>query len=97
MDKVTQGQLWQSLRDTAAFNFQKDQSTIDRKVNVLNAALQNEGFMTSTDPATVGKRNRLFKMLEDIEYGVFSDGSSSSKAVGNPVNDGSGDYNPGSG
>tara|TARA_R110000824_G_scaffold244283_1_gene433013 strand:+ start:1 stop:975 length:975 start_codon:yes stop_codon:yes gene_type:complete len=91
MDKVTQGQMWQTLRDTAAFNFQKDQSTVDRKVNVLNAALQNEGFMTATDPATVRKRERLFNMLDDIEYGLFSDGSSSSNPGASvPVYDGDG-------
>ena len=67
MDKSTQAQLWQTIRDDAAFNFQEDQSTIERKVQVLNAALQNAEFMTSTNNDVVQKRNRLFQLLSDIE------------------------------
>jgi hypothetical protein len=67
MDKTTQAQLWQTIRDDAAFNFQEDQSTIERKVQILNAALQNAEFMTSTNNDVVKKRNRLFELLKDIE------------------------------
>jgi hypothetical protein len=67
MDKTTQAQLWQTIRDDAAFNFQADQSTIERKVQILNAALQNAEFMTSTNNDIVIKRNRLFQLLNDIE------------------------------
>ena len=63
MDKTTQTQMWQSLRDTAAFNFQAGQADIDRKVNVLNAALSNAEFMTSKNSDAINKRNRLISIV----------------------------------
>ena len=84
MDKTTQTQMWQNLRDDAAFNFQAGQSTIDRKVQILNSALSNAEFMTSKNSDAINKRNRLFELLGDIEgvSDVFGSGSNAGTAGG---------------
>ena len=64
MDKTTQSQMWQELRDQAAFNFQEGQADEDRMINVVNAALQNEAFMT--DKAFASQRQQLFNMLSRV-------------------------------
>ena len=82
MDKTTQTQMWQNLRDDAAFNFQAGQSTIDRKVQVLNSALSNAEFMTSKNADAINKRNRLFELLGDIEGVSEVFGSGTGTAAG---------------
>ena len=67
MDKTTQAQMWQQMRDQAAFDFQEGQSEKDRIVNVINAAMQNEAFMTDKNFAT--QRSAIFAMLNTIKTG----------------------------
>jgi len=67
MDKTTQAQMWQQMRDQAAFNFQEGQSERDRIVNVVNAALSNEAFMTEKGFAS--QRSAIFAMLNTIKTG----------------------------
>jgi hypothetical protein len=67
MDKTTQAQMWQQMRDQAAFNFQEGQSERDRLVNVVNAALSNEAFMTEKGFAS--QRSAIFAMLNTIKTG----------------------------
>ena len=57
-------QLWQELRDQATFDFQSSQADIDRKVNVVNAALGNEVLMTEDDLSS--QRDKIFQMLDDV-------------------------------
>lgn len=64
MSSTAQAQLWQELRDQATFDFQASQADIDRKVNVVNAALGNEALMT--EDTLRSQRNTIFKMLDDI-------------------------------
>ena len=67
MDKTTQSQMWQQMRDQAAFDFQEGQSERDRIVNVVNAALSNEAFMTEKGFAS--QRSAIFAMLNTIKTG----------------------------
>ena len=67
MDKTTQAQMWQQMRDQAAFDFQEGQSEKDRIVNVIKAAMQNEAFMTDKNFAT--QRSAIFAMLNTIKTG----------------------------
>ena len=64
MSTQAQAQLWQELRDQATFDFQASQADIDRKVNVVNAALGNESLMT--DKNLLAQRNKIFAMLDSI-------------------------------
>ena len=64
LSSTAQSQLWQELRDQAAFDFQADQADIDRKVNIINAALGNEAFLTNKSLAT--QRSTIFGLLDDI-------------------------------
>ena len=64
MSSTAQAQLWQELRDQATFDFQASQADIDRKVNVVNAALGNEALMT--DDALKLEKAKIFQMLDEI-------------------------------
>ena len=64
LSSTAQSQLWQELRDQAAFDFQADQADVDRKVNIINAALGNEAFLTNKSLAT--QRSTIFGLLDDI-------------------------------
>jgi hypothetical protein len=68
MDKTTQSQMWQQLRDRSTFDFQREQSERDRMINVANAALGNESFMT--DDKFKIQRAALFKMLDNAAESV---------------------------
>ena len=59
-----QNALWQEVRDQATFDFQSSQADIDRKVNVVNAALGNEVLMTEDDLSS--QRDKIFQMLDDV-------------------------------
>jgi len=48
MSTQAQTQLWQELRDQATFDFQGSQTDLDRKSNIINAALGNDRFLTDT-------------------------------------------------
>jgi len=77
MDKTTQAQMWQQLRDTASFNFTAEQTERDRMINVVNAALANESFMT--DGKFASQRASLFNMLNSAA------GSVTESVTGTPV------------
>ena len=64
LSSAAQSQLWQELRDQAAFDFQAGQADIDRKVNIINAALGNEAFLTNKNLAS--QRTIIFSLLDDI-------------------------------
>jgi hypothetical protein len=68
MDSQMQAQMWQQMRDNAAFNFQAEQSERDRLINVINSALSNEAFMTDKNMA--GQRQALFSMLNTVTGGA---------------------------
>ena len=70
MDAQSQSQMWQQMRDQAAFNFQAEQSERDRLINVINSALSNEAFMTDKNMA--GQRSQLFNMLNTVTGGAGS-------------------------
>jgi len=63
---TSQAQLWQEMRDLAAFDLNVSQADLDRKITVIQSALQNEAFMTSTDTKIVAQRTALFKILDEI-------------------------------
>ena len=87
MDKAAQANLWQTLRDDAAFNFQAEQSERDRMINVVNAALSNESFMT--DKKFSSQRTALFNMLSKAAQNVGATaGEGSSGIPGDNNNDG---------
>ena len=65
MSTQAQSQLWQELRDQATFDFQGNQTDMDRKANIINAALGNERFLT--DPGLKTNRDKIFNMLKDME------------------------------
>ena len=60
--------MWQQLRDRSTFDFQRDQSERDRMINVANAALGNESFMT--DDKFKLQRAELFRMLDSAAESV---------------------------
>ena len=64
MSTQAQAQLWQELRDQATYDFQAGQADLDRKVNIVNAALGNERLMT--DRNLINEKNKIFKLLDDI-------------------------------
>ena len=67
---TSQAQLWQEMRDLAAFDLNVSQADLDRKITVVQSALQNEAFMTSTDTKIVAQRTALFKILDEIGISV---------------------------
>jgi hypothetical protein len=54
------------MRDLAAFDLNVSQADLDRKITVVQSALQNEAFMTSTDVKIVTQRTALFNILDEI-------------------------------
>jgi len=68
LDSQEQAQMWQQLRDQALFTQQSSESERDRLINVINAALSNEAFMT--DKKMAGQRQQLFNMLNRTTGGA---------------------------
>tara|TARA_R110000796_G_scaffold234903_1_gene353811 strand:- start:299 stop:1138 length:840 start_codon:yes stop_codon:yes gene_type:complete len=66
----SQAQLWQEMRDLAAFDLNVSQADLDRKITVVQSALQNEAFMTSTDAKIVTQRTALFNILDEIGISI---------------------------
>ena len=67
---TSQAQLWQEMRDLAAFDLNVSQADLDRKITVVQSALQNEAFMTSTDTKIVAQRTALFNILDEIGISI---------------------------
>jgi hypothetical protein len=67
---ASQAQLWQEMRDLAAFDLNVSQADLDRKITVVQSALQNEAFMTSTDAKIVTQRTALFNILDEIGINI---------------------------
>jgi hypothetical protein len=97
LDKTAQTQLWQQLRDQAAFDFQREESERDRLVNVINAALSNESFMTDKNMAS--QRSSLFALLQRVTGGEAVDFMTGSSGIGRQGSGGGGggggDYSKG--
>jgi hypothetical protein len=67
---TSQAQLWQEMRDLAAFDLNVSQADLDRKITVVQSALQNEAFMTSTDAKIVTQRTALFNILDEMGINI---------------------------
>ena len=66
MSATAQAQLWQELRDQATFDFSAAQSDIDRKINVINAALGSEKLMGAKRGPLVIQRQKIFDLLASL-------------------------------
>ena len=64
LSSQAQAFMWQELRDQATFDFQGSQTDLDRKSNIINAALGNDRFLT--DPTLKINRDKIFNMLKDM-------------------------------
>jgi len=62
--------MWQELRDNATRTFASTQSNNDRIISVVQSALSNEAFMTSTDFGASTKREELFTLLRTVTGGT---------------------------
>ena len=64
MSTQAQSQLWQELRDQSTFDFQASQSGKDRALNLMNAALGSDKFLT--DSSLSFNRNKIFGVIQNI-------------------------------
>ena len=64
MTQQAQSALWQQLRDAAHFSHQDSQSSWDRKMNIVNAAIGNETLMTHRDFAS--EQKKIWDVIDSI-------------------------------
>ena len=64
MTQQAQSALWQQLRDAAHFSHQDSQSSWDRKMNIVNAAIGNETLMTHRD--FTGEQKKIWDVIDSI-------------------------------